>query len=126
MKEAGGLGKASLKANQRGSVWPCGEMMGRSLTVLYSLAAIERAFPSSGNRRFSSRIFIDASQPLRTSLCTKRQHRKRIKDLAILRTNGGLWTADRARASSDKKAPRRRGAFCGRGRSIRGCSNAFR
>src|SRR5437763_12421140 len=62
MKRAAGLGKGSLSANQRGSVWPCGEMMGRSLTVSYSLAATERATPSAGKSRFASRIFIYASQ----------------------------------------------------------------
>ena len=30
MKSAAGLGKGLFSANQRGSVWPCGEMMGRS------------------------------------------------------------------------------------------------
>src|SRR5436305_1268834 len=62
MKRAAGLGKGSLRANQRGSVWPCGETMGRSLTVSYSLAATERATPSAGKSRFASRIFIYASQ----------------------------------------------------------------
>src|SRR5882757_8591425 len=62
MRSAAGLGKGSLKANQRGSVWPWGEMMGRSLTVSYSLAAIERVSRSAGNNLFASRIFIHASQ----------------------------------------------------------------
>src|ERR1700742_827021 len=62
MSRAVGLGKGSLKANQRGSVCPWGEMMGRSLTVSYSLAATERASPLAGNNLFASRIFIQSSQ----------------------------------------------------------------
>src|SRR5271155_4623621 len=62
MRRAVGLGKGSLKANQRGSVWPCGEMIGRSFTVSYSLAAIDRASCSAGNNLFASRIFIVTPQ----------------------------------------------------------------
>jgi hypothetical protein len=62
MRSAEGLGKGWLKANQLGSVWPCGERIGRSLTVSYNLAATERASPSAGNNLFASRIFILTSQ----------------------------------------------------------------
>src|ERR1700742_1462388 len=88
MSRAVGLGKGSLKTNQRGSVCPWGEMMGRSLTVSYSLAATERASPLAGNNLFASRIFIHYSQ---SSIAQrKRQHRKGTKDFDAPRTNEGF------------------------------------
>src|ERR1035437_1480981 len=54
MKSAAGLGNGLFSANQRGSVWPCGEIIGRSRTVSYNLAATARAVGSAGKSRFAS------------------------------------------------------------------------
>src|ERR1700742_3309485 len=88
MSRAVGLGKGSLKANQRGSVCPWGEMRGRSLTVSYSLAATERASPLAGNNLFASRIFIHSLSDI--VRVRRRQHRKGIKDFVTPRTNAAL------------------------------------
>src|SRR5208283_1983477 len=54
MKRAAGLGKGLFSANQRGSVCPCGEIIGRSRTVSYNFTATARAVASAGNSRFAS------------------------------------------------------------------------
>src|SRR5271154_3852328 len=104
MRSAAGLGKGSLKANQRGSVWPCGEMRGRSRTVSYSLAATERASPLAGNSLFASRIFILTSSDI--SRVLKRQHRKPIKDFAAPRTNAEFSVVGQIPAFCQKRSTR--------------------
>src|ERR1035441_3588440 len=58
MNSAAGLGNGLFSANQRGSVWPCGEIMGRSRTVSYSFTAMARAVGSAGKRRFRSSMGV--------------------------------------------------------------------
>src|ERR1700733_9730222 len=56
MNSAAGFGNGPFSANQRGSVCPCGEMIGRSFTDSYSFTATARAPDSAGNNRFTFNI----------------------------------------------------------------------